>query len=436
VRRAELTPCLGDAAPDDDCVRTFAAEFGLLAWRRPLAPEEIDEIAAIVAAGSEVDFATGLADAIVYMLVTPPFLYRLELAGEAIDDDTVTLSGHELASRLSYLAWGAPPDAELVAAAQDGTLDDDAGYDAQVERLFADARAHTHVQGFVEEWLDLDRLPALQQSDEFLGGIAPAGLADAMRAEALAFAIDRAFADEAGYQALMTSTAARVDDAALAQLYGVAAGDDVELPGRPGLLGRAGVLLGAGETTHPVQRGAKVMRKLLCLQIELPDPNAFPPNTIEPPPFDPDKTARERWTDQTSPAACSACHAVINAPGFALEHFDAIGRWRDLEPIVDPESGEVVNELPIDGSVTVQIDGMVEVDGVDGLAQAIADSTTGPRCLATQWLRFAAGRTETADDVAAIDGLVAALDGDDAPLLSMFRQLARAPEFRLRKLDP
>src|SRR5262249_29130221 len=148
----------------------------------------------------------------------------------------------------------------------------------------------------------------------------------------------------------------------------------VELPAaqRAGLLTRAALLIGAGEQTHPVKRGAFVMRNLLCTDISPPDPSKFPPNTIVPPPFDPDTSARDRWTEKTSAPLCVACHGKINPFGFALENYDTIGRWRDKEPIVDPTDGTVVNQLPIDAKVDVELDGAtVTADGGVGLSDAL-----------------------------------------------------------------
>ena len=245
----------------------------------------------------------------------------------------------------------------------------------------------------LQRMVGLDRIPTPQQSPEFLAGIPPQTLAADMRAELTAFATHQVFDTEGRLAELFTSTIALLASPALAQVYGVDPPADpsqpVTLPAgqRDGLLTRAGVLVSPGETTHPVQRGAFVRRKLLCDPIPPPDPNAFPPNSIVPPPFDAAKSARERWTEQTSASACEVCHARINPLGFALENYDTLGRWRSAEPIVDPSSGEIVNSIPIDATVQVELDigSPVKVAGPAALGAALAASPTATDCFARQF---------------------------------------------------
>src|SRR5262249_12422205 len=126
---------------------------------------------------------------------------------------------------------------------------------------------------------------------------------------------------------------------------------------RAGLLTRGALLLNSGETSYPIRRGAFIRRKLMCDPISPPHPNAFPPGTIQPPVFDANATARQRWTAKTSEGRCVACHGTFNPLGFALEHYDAIGRYRSDEPIVDPSTGAEVKRLPIDTGVDIDLDG-------------------------------------------------------------------------------
>jgi hypothetical protein len=445
TRLGALEGCLASAAGDDACVKGFIERFGRRVYRRPVTQEEQASLMASYASGKSVSTSDGVAFVLMHMLQAAPFLYRFELGGDLLPDapDTYALTAWELATRLSYFAWGSTPDDELLAAADSGTLSDDDELDAQVERLFADPRAVERVRWFFVEWLGVDRIPQAEQSDAFLAGIAKATLADDMRAELQAFVTHQVFEAGGAYDELMTSSESFVFSDALAEVYGVAtpSAKDGHLTfqdgRRSGLLTRAGMLAGKGEETHPIQRGAFIARRFLCDPIVPPDPNDFPPNTIVPPEFDPDKTAIERWTEKTSASQCAGCHGRINGLGFALENYDTIGRWRDTEPIIDPDTGLVVNELPIDASAEVMLDETpVPVAGAVGLGQAMAVSGRAKRCFATQWFRFTQGRSEASDDDGLIDELSAAGSGPDGAMIAMFKSLARAPQFRLRKIIP
>ena len=226
----------------------------------------------------------------------------------------------------------------------------------------------------------------------------------------------------------------------LARLYGI----EVPLPGtraaldpgtRAGLLTRSALLLTSGETTSPIRRGAFVRRKLLCDPIPPPDPNSFPAGAIQPPSFDPDATGRQRWTQKTSEPQCLGCHGQFNAFGFALESYDAIGRYRDSEPIIDPATGMELKRLPIDTAVDVVLDSEpVHVSGAVELGQAFSQSPRAQDCLATQWLRFTAGRHETDAD-ACVLGDVASAMAQGSSLLDALQQAVLAPEFRVRRLE-
>jgi hypothetical protein len=432
-----LEPCLATPPYDGACLGTFFDGFGRRLLRRPVTAEERTAFEASYAAGAPISEPDGAKLMLLHMLVSPAFLYRLELGGASIEEGIEELDGYALATRLSYLAWGSTPDEELLDAAASGALAGD-GLDAQIDRLFGSERARGWVARFFDEWLGINAIPNVQQSDEFLAGIARDTLVADAQAEARALIDHHVFGEPASFVALMNTRTAFVTSPALAQLYGIPlpSGDGrVELDDtRAGLLSRAAMLMGQGEITHPVLRGTRVRRKLLCDNIEPPDPEAFPPNTIAPPPFDPNKTARDAWTAQTSAPTCNTCHARINAIGFALENYDAIGRYRTLEPIVDPDTGEVVNELPIDDQVEVLLDDKVMVDGALGLGTALGESELGGMCFSRQWLRFALGRLDESDDSGSVRALFEA--GQGGTMMIALKQLAKNPQFRLRKIGP
>jgi hypothetical protein len=242
------------------------------------------------------------------------------------------------------------------------------------------------------------------------------------------------------FKDLMTSPVAFVPSANLGKVYGVTApagGGQMTLAAdqRSGLLTRAAMLVESDESTSPIQRGARMRRKLLCAPIAPPDPSAFPPNTIVPPPFSPTKSARQRWTEQTSQGVCNACHSQFNPLGYALENYDSLGRFRQMEPIIDPKTNKVVNSLPIDAAVDVQlVDKTATVNGAVGLGAALADDTTARQCFAQEWMKFGYGRMEAPEDVC-LQAQLADVSGARG-IREMLRQSVLAPTFRLRKVVP
>ncbi len=433
--RDSLLPCLADAAPKDDCVRELAATFGRRAFRRPLTETEIDAVVESYAAGLALTPEDGIELAIAHILAAPPFLYRLEVDGaETPEPEIFSLTSYELATRLSYAIWGSCPDDALLDAAESGALDTAEGLEAELGRMAAHPRARSHAGLFFREWLRLDKVATPQQSAEFLAGIDPNGLAALAAEETERFAVHEAFDASGSVADLFSSQTAFVSSPALAALYGVAPGDGIELPPeRAGLLGRVSMLLETGETTHPIRRGALVRRRLLCDPIEVPDPSTVPPEQIQPPPFDANKSARQRWTEQTSQGTCGGCHARINAIGFALEGFDTLGRVRTLEPIVDP-MGEVVNELPIDTNVDVDLgDGApVAVSGPASLATALSESDTAALCMSRQWLRYSVGRIDVPEDETTLETLVE-LGTESGGLFALLTALPKQPGFRFHR---
>ena len=139
---------------------------------------------------------------------------------------------------------------------------------------------------------------------------------------------------------------------------------------------------------------------------------------------------------QDEPGRLRGCHGSINPPGFALENYDSIGRYRANEPFVDPMTGMKVNDLPIDSTVDMLLDGSAptHVEGGLGLGAALAASEVGQECFGRQWFRFVSGREEATDDGCVVGDIVDAVK-QGAPIKDAFKRIALAPEFRLRRVD-
>ena len=437
--------CAVDEDPDNDadCVRDFVGRFGRRAFRRPLSEDELSFYARD-ATGSELDVsAASFAERVAVLLMVPDFVYIIEDDNPDDGDGVFPLSGYELASRLAFHFWQSLPDEALLDAAAQGQLETPEGYEAQVERLFADARTRRTLDQFVQEWLELDEVPALDALvgspgfDAFAGDDVPSPeLRDAMLREITDLFQWYVYEDEGSLAELITSNVAIADDDELASLYGVEAWDGTSAPGqlpsdRGGIVTRAAMVVSGSAVTHPVLKGKRIRTQLLCGTIP-PPPADIPP----PPALDPLSTIREQLEllTEREGTSCLACHALLNPLGYVTENYDGLGRLRTHEQVFDLATGEKLGELPVNTEVAPGVlggDDRVAMDGRD-LSQFIAESGAAEACLSRQYFRFAYGRLEdTAADACAIESLQASLQ-DAGSIRAMLLDVAYQPEFQLR----
>lgn len=267
------------------------------------------------------------------VLASPSFLYMVESTG---NESSPELTGTELASRLSYFLWSAPPDDELLALAESGKLTESSVLKAQTSRLLTDGRADRFVRGFVHQWLEMERLDMFQFS-----GVDFPTFDNSVRENAreeIFETVHTMLDEKLPLKLLLKSDFVVVNDL-MAGYYGLPNVEGYEFRKVPvpddslrgGLLGTAAVLaMGSdGVRSSPVERGAWVLRHLLN------DP---------PPPAPPNVpmlsrlagqvlSARELGEAHQEQPQCAQCHQKIDPVGFGLENFDASGLWRDVETI-------------------------------------------------------------------------------------------------------
>ncbi len=277
------------------------------------------------------------------ILASPSFLYLAEPAG---DEKKRSLSDLELATRLSFFLWSAPPDPELLRLAKAGALNKPEILAQQVERLLADERAIEFTRAFVSQWLGITRL------DFFQFSLKTHPTFDLPTKAAAKEEVFQTFAHLLHHRESLTRLLKAdfaVLNGLLAGYYGIAGvqGDafrPVKLPAespRGGLLGMAAILAmgGNGDQTSPVERGAWVLRKLLNDPPPPAPANVPQLNRLAGKPL----TTRERIALHQEDAQCMQCHRKIDPIGFGLENFDAAGKWRtvDLRPDVPPQKREI-----------------------------------------------------------------------------------------------
>lgn len=420
---------------DAECFAAFAETFQTRALRRSLTDAERTTAMALF---GEFSGAEAVHALIFTTLMAPDFLYRFENRGVR-DGDTLRLTGPELATRLAYHFWGAPPDDALLRDAEAGVLDTDAGYEEVVDRLFEDERTDETLLGFFNEWLHLERgdfgsSPRLSILAE---GIDTTGLGAEMRDEVEAL-IRFHLGDGGGWDEVLRSELSFATTSRLAEIYGVepwdGSGAPPSLPAgeRSGLLTRAGMLQTADGSTNPFRRGAFLREEILCDTV-LPPPNDLPPDALQPPPLEPGSSTRDVFASKVVGQPCSGCHAGFTPLGYVMEAFDGLGRFRDVERVVTSE-GMDFGEAALDTVAVPNVDGEMTMMGSPvELSDAIAESPKSNHCFATQYFRFTFRRHEQATDECAISDLAAELEGG-ASMRDALRSIALSASFRLRAL--
>ena len=312
--------------------------FAARAYRRPLHDGDRSSIAAMYQQGIDKgsDARRSALDTIKLILCSPSFLYLSEIT----DPDDGRLTAHDLAARLSYALWAAPPDEALTADAMSGRLLETEMLASHIDRMIRDPRSEQFIRGFLDSWLGLREIgnqpPPRRSAREYYAEDLPS----AMKREPRLF-FRHLLDDNASAMRLLTAEYTFVDKrlAALYQLperktlrlsdgfQRVRLRDDSQ---RGGLLGMASVLTASanGVETSPVTRGVWVSENLLGVTPPAPpdDVPALEANVSGA------KTIREKLALHRQAKTCAGCHRKIDPLGFGLENFDPIGRWRSNYP--------------------------------------------------------------------------------------------------------
>ena len=343
VSRRRLFTCQPTAiAQEARCARTILSALARRAYRGTVTPAALDVLMRFFdqGRGDGGSFDAGIELALRRLLVSPEFLYRIEAdpapAGGQPATDVYRLGDRELASRLSFFLWSSIPDDALLDAADNGTLRTATGLRTEVRRMLADPKARTLAENFGGQWLQIRNMPTTRPGETFALAFDET-LRQAMQRET-ELLLDSVIRENRGVMELLTADYTFLNER-LAQHYNIAGVQGshfrrVALPAdspRRGLLGHGSILTLTSPAirTSPVIRGKWILNNILGAPP--PDP---PPNV----PALPDrrtqakvKTMRERMAEHRSNPVCSTCHSMIDPTGFALENFDAIGRWRTVD---------------------------------------------------------------------------------------------------------
>ena len=341
------------------CAEEILSALARRAYRRPVTDADVHPLVAAYERGREEGggFEDGIRWAIEATLVSPKFLFRIEHDPAGLAPGTpYRISDLELASRLSFFLWSSIPDDELVDLAARGALGDAAVRDAQVRRMLDDPRSRALVENFAGQWLYLRNLrtvaPDATRFPEF-----DDNLRLALRRETELF-IESQVREDGTVPDLLRADYTFVNER-LARHYGIpnVYGSHfrrIAYPDerRAGLLGQGSILTVTSypHRTSPVVRGKWLLENLLGAPPPPPPPEV--PELSESDDEDQPSTMRERMARHRASPACAACHATIDPLGFALENFDAVGRWRTSEgqdgALIDA-TGALPDGAPFDG---------------------------------------------------------------------------------------
>jgi hypothetical protein len=414
-----------DPVSDAACVEPFVKSFGQRAYRRPVEAAELSSMVALFEATSRGEPRDGLRAVVATMLQSPQFLYRPEPAPIPTPEtaETRLVDPYVLATRLSYLLTASAPDEALLARAGDGSLVTDAGLEAEANRLLESPRALEAFTHFLHQWWELGTLPAVEKDRRLFrtwSSDLPAAFAEELRL----FVAD-AWQSQPTLETLLGAPYTFAD-ASLASFYGypVPAGAGFQKilldPARASGILTQGALLAThakADQTSPIHRGKFVRARLFCT----PPPPPPPTIIVRPPSVNPRLSTRERFQQHVADASCAGCHQLMDPIGFAFENYDATGRYRetDAEKPVDA-SGELLG-TDVDGTF----------DSVPELAERLLESEQVRDCVATQWFRYAFGRSEQSEaDTCAIGVLSDELRRERGDLRAMMRATVKQPLFR------
>ena len=421
-----------DPADEPACAREILSRLARRAFRRPVAPddEELGVVLDFYQQGrSGGTFEDGVELALRRLLVSPEFLYRIEADPNGVEPGApYRVADLGLASRLSFFLWSSIPDDELLAAAEQGRLGDPAELERQVRRMVADPRSATLTTNFAAQWLQLRNLETTVRPGDPFSVAFDESLRQSMLRETELF-VDGIVRNDRGMVELLTADYTFLNER-LADHYGIpgVTGSHfrrVDLPAadpRRGILGHGSILTLTSHAirTSPVLRGKWVLDNLLGTPP--PDPPANVPALNDQRTQAKRPTVRERLEAHRDNPACSACHAMIDPTGFALENFDAIGRWR----VVD----ESFN--PIDPSGVLP-DGRAFGDVAEMRAALVADPEQFVTTVTEKLMTYALGRGLDYYDMPSLRRIVRGAAADDYRFQSVILGIVTSDPFLMRR---
>lgn len=386
---------------DDKCARAFFSRVAPLLYRRPVEKAEVDEFVKAAGVGADKlgDFYAGVRISLAGMLISPEFLLRFKKwEQDPANREKQRLNAYSKAASLSYFLWNTAPDQALLDAAASGALHDQAGLEAQVDRMLASPRIADGIRAFFADMLGFSEFEHVSKEAAFFPNYTATIKAQSQE-QTLRTIVDHVLTRRGDYRDLFTTpnTFLTTD---LAAIYGVPVVDTTDngqpqrwikhsyAEGDP----RSGILSHASFTslwspsgrTSATVRG-KALRELIMCQIVPPPPGNVEFTFVEDTTNPKYQTTRDRIMAHSSQPMCAGCHKLTDPQGLALENFDSAGQLRTHE-----------NGKLIDASGTFN---NKKFDGPYGLAQVVRNDPAIPSCVAQRAFEFETGYSPPRDDV-------------------------------------
>jgi mono/diheme cytochrome c family protein len=424
------------------CADRILSRIAREAYRRPPTDEDMRVLFEFYDAGrGRGDFDEGIRSALTRILASPFFLYRAteQNPENRVADGIYRLGDLALASRLAFFLWSSVPDDELLSLAEAGRLQDPSVLEAQAWRMLADPKSETLSGNFAYQWLQLGGLDEIDPDPNVFPSAAThrtvvgidGDLREEMIEEIMLF-VDSVIREDRNVVDLLTANYTFLNER-LALHYGinsvkgsrfrrVTLDDSV----RRGLLGKAGVLMVSSypDRTSPVRRGAWILENVTGTPPAPPPPDVealLEDNEVGTRDF---KSVRERLSAHRAQPSCNGCHGIMDPLGFALDNFDAVGAWRDVEMFAG---------TPIDASGELP-DG-TPLDGPDDLRDALLRKPEQfVQTLTEKLLLYALGRTVEYQDMPAVRAIVRNAADDGYRFSSIITGIVLSDPFRLEEV--
>ncbi len=422
----------GSEVEELPCARQIISRIAREAFRRPVTDADLAAPLRFYADGrKQGNFETGIQTAIMAVLSSPKFLYRLETApAGAKPGEVYALDDLAIATRLAFFLWSQGPDETLLQLAASGKLKDPTVRDQQVRRMLADRRSDSLISNFANQWLNVEGLDNVDP-DQSLFPNFDEDLRRAYRREMELF-VGSILREDHNITELLTADYSFLNER-LALQYGVpnVRGDQfrkVKLADsrRWGLLGKGAMLMSTsyGNRTAPVLRGNWILERITAT------PPAAPPPGVEAlkenQPGERPMSVRERLEQHRAKPSCNACHGVMDPLGFALENFDAIGSWRGK----DREAGTVIDASSV-------LAGGHPINGPDELRAALASRPDQfAQALTEKLMIFALGRTVEYQDMPRIRAIVRDAARQDYRFSALVAGIVGSDQFQKAMVAP
>jgi hypothetical protein len=426
--RDELVQCepASIASSDDECARAFIERVGRRLFRRSLTAAEAEARLSIAseAANALRDFYEGLELALTSLLVSPEFIFRVEVA-EAIPGDPTRnrVTSIAMASRLSYFLWNSTPDEELLSAGENGDLVDENGLAQQVDRMLESPKLEAGIRSIFSDLYDFKQFDdGLVRKDTALFPVYTQTLVEEAKEQTLRTIVAHLSGEEDYRDLFTTSESFMTRRLGVVYQVPVATANGWEPYSFPEDTLRAGLLSHVSLNalhSHPGRssatlRGKFVREVLLCQDIPTPPANidfSIVENTTGEL-----RTARERLEKHVTNDSCAGCHSLMDPVGLALESFDAVGMLRTEEngASIDP-SGE--------------LDGL-RYDDAPGMGRALRDHPELGPCLVRSLYRYAVGRAPEEGEESLLEYLSERFAASGFRVTELMRELVLSDGFR------